>query len=464
MTYATTPVNQKYDDDEAKSAAGAAGGKLSPKAQSAMDKKPRLWHKRGRFTLPPTFYKTLVVHRELNEFGDFVQTYSNLDEYKYYEKVEVTEDTYRNPSYKAPKKDHGVKVIKDDGGDFTHYIIEYRDVTTDNHDRHLYGEILEIDEGGQVYLTPPFDFEHDGIRVHDSIKPPEMDLDLSGIGPKLWKEMNPTKPAVGLGVNIAEVKDFPRLIKGKLDSIKSLVKSVTNPKGLADWLLAIQFGWKPLLSDIKKCINLYFKLEKRIDFLMRNGGVPLHRATPVRPPVITDEVLFEYSGPDNQGWMQDWIPTDGDPDGMEDRFKCKLVLHKEVTERASGVFTFHLGDIPPTRAYLRLKLLGLIADEALMWEATRWSWLVDWFSNMGDVISNIEASLRDRVVSLYAYSQRRIVREYRFTCSNGFYDAKVTRVFDTKCRRKIDPFGLASEVSLSNLQLGILVALGLQRV
>lgn len=464
MTYATTPVNQKYDDDEAKSAAGAAGGKLSPKAQSAMDKKPRLWHKRGRFTLPPTFYKELEVWRELNSSGEFIQTYENLSEYKYYEKVEVTEDTYRNPRYRPPKKDGGKKVIKDDGGDFTHYIIEYRDVTTEYLDWHLVSEVLEIDRTGQIYLEPPFDFEHDGVRVWDTIKPPEVDLDLSGIGPKLWKEMNPTKPAVGLGVNIAEVKDFPRLIKGKLDSLKSLVKSVTNPKGIADWFLAIQFGWKPLLSDIKKCINLYFKLEKRIEFLMRNGGVPLHRSTPARKPVITDEVLFEYSGPDNQGWMRDHVPIDSDPDSMVDRFKCKIVLHKEVTESASGVFTYHLGDIPPTPAYLRLKLLGLIADEALMWEATRWSWLVDWFSNMGDVISNIEANLRDRVVSLYAYSQRRIVREYKFTCSNGFYDVSVTRVFDTKCRRKIDPFGLATEVALSDLQLGILVALGLTRV
>lgn len=162
--------------------------------------------------------------------------------------------------------------------------------------------------------------------------------------------------------------------------------------------------------------------------------------------------------------MVDIVPVGSDPDELVDRFKCKITLHKEVTERASGVFTYHLGDIPPTPAYLRLKLLGLIADEALLWEATRWSWLVDWFSNMGDVISNIEANLRDRVVSLYAYSQRRIVREYKFTCSNGYYDCSVTRVFDTKCRRKIDPFGLASEVSLSDLQLGILVALGLQRV
>lgn len=463
MTIATTPVNQKYNLKEGSSGSGS-GGVPSPAEQSALDKKPRLWHKRGRFTLPETFYKLLTVRRDLNEHGEFIQTYSQLNEYKYYEKVEVTEDTFRNPGYKAPKSVKKTKRIIDSGGDFTHYIIEYRDVTTEIADRHLLSEVFEEDITGQLWLSPPLDFEHEGIKVSESIEPPKEDLDLSGIGPKLWKEMNPTKPAVGLGINIAEVRDFPRLVKGKLDSMKSLVKSVTNPKGLADWLLAVQFGWKPLLSDAIKCIKLYFSLEKRIEFLMRNGGVPLHRATPEREPVVTDEVLFEYTGPDNQGWMYDLVPIGSDPDELEDRFTCKIELHKEVTEKATGVFTFHLGDIPPTPAYLRLKLLGLIADEALMWEATKWSWLVDWFSNMGDVISNIEANLRDRVVSLYAYSQRRIVREYKFTCSNGFYDVSVVRVYDTKCRRKIDPFGLATDVSLSDMQLGILVALGLTRV
>lgn len=462
MTYATKPINKAYDKNEASAAASAAGGVLSPPAASAMAKKSRIWRKRGRFTLPPTFYKLQTTERTLVG-SEFVQTYQQLDEYKYYEKVEVTEDTIRNPSYKPTKADLKPGV-KDDGGDFTHYVIEYRDVDTENLHWILDSETLKIEKSGQLWLYPPVDFEHDGIKVAESILPPEMDLDLSGIGPKLWKEMNPTKPAVGLGVNIAEVKDLPRLVKGKLDSLKGFIKSVSNPKGLADWLLAINFGWKPLLSDIKKCIDLYFKLEKRIEFLMRNGGVPLHRATPARPPVITDEVLYEESFPDNPGWMTDIVPIGSDPDELEDRFKCKITLHKEVKERASGVFTFHLGDIPPTPAYLRLKLLGLIADEALLWEATRWSWLVDWFSNMGDVISNIEANLRDRVVSLYAYSQRHVVREYKFACSNGYYDISVTRVFDTKCRRKIDPFGLASEVSLSDLQLGILVALGLKRI
>jgi hypothetical protein len=282
--------------------------------------------------------------------------------------------------------------------------------------------------------------------------------------------MSPLRPNVVLGVDIAEARDLPRLVKGKLDSMKSIVSSLSNPKGLADWVLAINFGWKPLYADIKKLIEKFQMLDKRIEFILRNGGIPLHRRTPPFEPEVTEEVLFEYSGPDDQGWMRDvpfpsgWEDPPGQPGDGQTRFECKLVCRKTVTNVASGVFVYYLGDLPPTKAYLKLQLLGLIANESLMWEATKWSWLVDWFSNLGDIIANIRSNLRDRLVSLYAYNQRHTVREYTWTATNGYYHVRCVRVFDTKRREKIDPFGLATTVTLSDLQLGILLALGLTRV
>jgi hypothetical protein len=299
---------------------------------------------------------------------------------------------------------------------------------------------------------------------------PEEDTDLSSIGPAMWKLMSPLRPGVDLGVDIAEVRDLPRLVKGRLDSLKSVVSSLSNPKGLADWVLAINFGWKPLLADIRKTIELFKKLDKRVDFILRNGGIPLRRRTPPFDPVVTEEVLFEYSGPDDQGWMRDipfpsgWEDPPGQPGDGQSRFECKLVCRKTVTEAASCVMLYYLGDLPPTKPELRLRLLGLIPNESLLWEATRWSWLIDWFSNLGDIIDNIRSSLRERLVSPYAYVQRHTVREYTWTATNGYYHVRCKRVFDTKRREKIDPFGLATEVSLSDLQLSILLALGLTRV
>lgn len=456
MTFTPSPFSKDYSNLEFHDEDGELLD-LSDQEAAALAKIPRLKRDRGRIRKRGTLQWTKWLKNHVT--GETV--FDESDTYEYPGDAEVTIDTVRNPTLKPVKVPKG-KII-DDGGDFTHTTVYMTGLKTGNYYRYNKGEVYESYASGQVWLETP-GFIHLGINVSDSTVAPEEDYDLSGIGPGLWNAMLPTNPGVDLGINIAELRDLPRLVKDKLDSLKSVVSSLSNPKGLADWVLAINFGWKPLLSDIRKVINLYFKLERKVDFLLRNGGKPLHRRLPTRAPEITNEVLFEYSGPVDQGWVPDRHPESSDPDGeVPDRFKCKIELRKSVYTNASGVFVYYLGDIPPTKAYLRLKLLGLIPSESLLWEATRWSWLVDWFSNMGDVLSNIEAKTRDNAVSIYAYAQRRVVREYKFTYSNGFYDVGFTRVYDTKCRRKIDPFGLAGEVSLTDLQLGILLALGITR-
>ncbi|DAD52542.1 TPA_asm: maturation protein [ssRNA phage SRR6254353_2] len=453
MPYVDSPINQDYTEKEGHDSEGNLN--VSPESLATI---ARLTRKRGRFKIPDAFQELISRFHffETPVEQDIIERVRN----RYYERVEVTEDTIRNPYSRLNPPEKG-KIV-DDGGDFTHYTIEYTNIVAKPVHQVLPGEVGDLTVSGLIWLDPPV-FDHLGISVRDAIEPPEEDLDLSDIGPRLWKAMSPTNPTVDLGVALAEIRDLPRLVKGRLDSLKNLVSTLENPKGLADWLLAIQFGWKPLLADIRGIIKAYHKIEARIDFLMRNGGQPLHRVIPLGDPKVETEVLLDETHQENPGWMIDQVPVGFDSDEMTDRFKIKLTLVTKTYESASGVFTYHLGDVPQTPAYLRAKLLGLIFDEGLIWDASPWTWLVDWFSNMGDVIDNVQANINDRVVSLYAYAQRRVVREYRFECSNGFYQLGATRTFDTKCRRKIDPFGLAAEVGLSDLQYAILIALGLTR-
>lgn len=455
------PLNKDYSKTEGEDSDGNAL-ELTPQEQDRMNSIPRLKRERRRFRLTRPYEYERKLY---NPAGDLI-VFWDLDSYQYYEDCEQTIDTIRNPGYRPPKKrpeDYG-KIV-DDGGEFTHTKVTFEQIVTE----YVYRQYNPRDfVKGHVWLTPP-NFTHEGIDVSTSFRAPEMDTDLSSSGPKMWRLMSPLRPGVDLGVNIAEIKDFPRLVKGRLDSLKSLISSLSNPKGLADWVLAINFGWKPLLADIRKTIKLFEKVDKRIEFIRRNGGLPLHRRTPSFKPEVSEEVLFSYSGPDDQGWLRDipfdtgWEDPPGQPGDGVSRFECELKCRTTVTEVASGVFTYYLGDLPPTSAELRLRLYGLILNESLLWEATPWSWLVDWFTNVGDVIANVQVNLRDRLVSLYAYTQRHTVREYTWTATNGYYHVKCVRVFDTKRRERIDPFGLAVEVSLSDLQLGILVALGITR-
>lgn len=458
------PINKDFSQTEGQDPDGEPL-ELTPQEQSVLDKKPRLKRERRRFRLSRPY----EYERKLYDpAGENIVVWDQ-EQYQYYEESEVTIDTIRNPGHSPPKGSvDALGKIVDDGGEFTHTKISFEKVTTEfvNH-QYRWCDFVR----GHVWLTPP-SFIHDGIDVSTSIYAPEMDVDLSSSGPALWRLMSPLRPGVDLGVSVAEIRDIPRMLKhalSSLDSLKALIATLSNPKGLAEWLLAINFGWKPLLADIRKGIKTFFVVDKRIDFILRNSGLPLHRRTPPFNPEVTEEVLFSYSGPDDQGWLRDipfpsgWEDPPGQPGDGQTRFECKLTCRKTVTEVGSGVFVYYLGDLPPTRAELRLRLYGLIANESLLWEATPWSWLIDWFTNVGDIIANIQASSRDRLVSLYAYAQRHTVREYTWTATNGYYNVKCVRVFDTKRRERIDPFGLAAEVGLTDLQLGILVALGITR-
>jgi len=103
-----------------------------------------------------------------------------------------------------------------------------------------------------------------------------------------------------------------------------------------------------------------------------------------------------------------------------------------------------------------------------------WSWLVDWFSNTGDILENLDAGVAERLAADYAY----VMREYQLTVEQyvsatfktmggGTIDVNLqSQSFKfSKYRTPISPFGWnVKESDLSMTQLSILGALGLSRL
>lgn len=120
------------------------------------------------------------------------------------------------------------------------------------------------------------------------------------------------------------------------------------------------------------------------------------------------------------------------------------------------------------------RLYGLRPTPSVIYNAIPWSWMVDWFSNLGDIISNLDAGVADRLSSDYMYimMQKEWVREYyawgRFKLRQGgtfTSDATSTSIAFTKTRHRGGPFGFsAKDGDLSSHQLAIMGALGLSRL
>jgi hypothetical protein len=124
------------------------------------------------------------------------------------------------------------------------------------------------------------------------------------------------------------------------------------------------------------------------------------------------------------------------------------------------------------KALLAKEILGVDLTPEVVWNLTPWSWAVDWFSNVGDVLSNISDTIDDSLLMRYGYiMEHTIVRDtYTRKYDRPFWDKSVlldsgvSLVTETKLRRRANPFGFGmSWEGLSPKQLSILASLGITR-
>ena len=153
-----------------------------------------------------------------------------------------------------------------------------------------------------------------------------------------------------------------------------------------------------------------------------------------------------------------------------------ISLLEELSVRTSARFLTSARPSVTNNSHLdrAIDLLGLELTPEVLWELTPWSWLIDWFSNMGTVISNLTSLGLSNTILNYAYSTARLktgvgmsVRP-QVTSGSGLksFSGTFNYFFDSdlKVRIAASPFGFDVSTDLLNPgQWGILAALGLAR-
>jgi len=240
---------------------------------------------------------------------------------------------------------------------------------------------------------------------------------LNELGTSRLRRYRPGNPLANLGQFLIELRDFPHLpgqLLNQLRTIRSL--TLQQRKDISSEYLNLEFGWRPLLSDIRKMYRLQRVVEDRIKQLVRDNGLTIRR----RPKVegSTDyNLLCEgvYSNPfgdlgdDSLGGNSllsgyRVIGPYGINDGGNNAFvgQCKYSLYEveNVEVGFFGTFRYYVPDIGSSQWTARAKLALFDANPtpSLLWEVLPWSWLVDWFSNVGDLISNLSTNAVDNEV------------------------------------------------------------------
>lgn len=243
-------------------------------------------------------------------------------------------------------------------------------------------------------------------------------------------------------------------------------------RGAGSEYLNAQFGWVPLISDVKKVADSYKNSAKILAQLKRDAGRNVRRryVFPIESDTTVVKDFTENAGAQLVGSAS----LDG---SYWSNHSGRYTHIRETTRKRwfSGAFTYHM---PSTETQMGKvmnayqmydHLYGIALTPDVLWNLTPWSWATDWFANTGDVMSNVSNAMLYGQILRYGYIMEKttIIDRYSvlaegFTLGPGPYSVVVKTT--VKRRIRANPFGFGITFDgLDAYQLSILAALGMTR-
>jgi hypothetical protein len=185
----------------------------------------------------------------------------------------------------------------------------------------------------------------------------------------ILSKTNPSQPHVSVPTALGELKDLPSLVKGWGDG---LLKAAA--KGNLSWRWAV----KPMISDVRKLADFVNAANKRLAELRKlRDGKTLKKRCSLGTSTANDtrtRILIHSNGAALYGQRQNF---------------------HTYTKWGSCEWKLSPDSILPSlsdadlRRFNKRVMLGITSHGVLetAWELCPWSWFIDWFSNVGDLIS-----------------------------------------------------------------------------
>jgi hypothetical protein len=299
------------------------------------------------------------------------------------------------------------------------------------------------------------------------------DDQLDELGTVAISRCKPGEPYRDLATSLTELlrEGLPAIIGKEFWKNKTL-------SSLGKEYLGLQFGYNPIVTDVKKLARIANKTDKWISQFERDAGRRVRRGYGF--PIDTSEFSYpviENTIPDPLG---SFVAFADSPNGSSYTQGYQGTTY--VTSRTqrnvwfSGSFTYYLPEDWVSSSKLREKhakfnqLLGLELTPETLWNVAPWSWMLDWFGNTGDVISNLNDFLSKHLVMHYGYVMCHtfVTNTYSWSYDSDFPNRpaipEIVLCTETKQRREANPFGFGvSWDGLSPFQTSIATALGLSR-
>jgi hypothetical protein len=307
-----------------------------------------------------------------------------------------------------------------------------------------------------------------------------------------------------MGVSILELKDLHSMVTHTAQAFSDLAKrgfsfSATRrsfgdflndvkkgPSYMAEHYLNTTFGWIPFAQDLAAAFNYRDKLLKKLRWLRRHNQRSVRRKITLDaggfseaiPSTATSPVAL--MGPNTGNSLLYASGNSPVPIDQTKAYDSKIWY--------SAKYRFHIPELDHGSLFLdkhrrlSFSLYGIDFDPSIIYKVIPWTWLADWFWDVGAVLQNIYFRARYQVVAEYAYvmcsEKYTYIRNSSINMHSGdrnvntgvyagpdiklFASAKTQYIF--RRREVANPYGFGITFgSLSAYQWSILVALGLSR-
>lgn len=368
------------------------------------------------------------------------------------------------------------------GGPFNSYSSDYPYSQVEGRDNYTSGIYPYFYEGGFTPLTmgDSSPLLADMLSVGNEGPYGEDFGDSSSEGATAYKNAKPKLQGAEGALFLTELRDLPRQLSTSASAFADVWRSLGgsrtafSPKKAADHFLNHQFGWVPFVNDLKKFNKAYQTSTQRINQMILDNGKWVRRkravsfteditdinyradqdAPLVYPALVSYHYRFPYPGRAKWGWT----------------VTARHTIRKVWFE---GSFRYWIPALmkdhdPYFRTINRLNYYGARVSPSLLWEATPWSWLADWGTNLGDIIDNVTTQSASNLVSNYAYIMSTTTERWTHDSCIHMWNKDVFLHWDqdvvAKHRQVASPFGFGLDLTdLSLRQISILTALGVSK-
>lgn len=409
-------------------------------------------------------YHIAGVHNTFSSFALLSQTRS-IFENKSFERV----DSIGHPGWRNPRSRSGI--ARDVGGGFSVQRVEFVSKPAEVHLSSVNGTGTGYTYDGEIHANVL-----GKVKLVGQLPSKISSLTLNDIGTKGIRN-NPVKPHGNLGQFLGELHDLPKLahlenFKSSASVFRGLWHDLSTNRGLqravAKNYLNIQFGWKPFVSDLQKFFKSCLDADKVLRQLARDNGHSVRRRThlPEDRTMSSTTASSYFTSPSLSSYLYA---------GLQKQYKTDEYIRSRWFSGSFRYFIPQMVDQPfwslesnTQRNRLSRVVYGASMTPDLVWQLTPWSWLADWFGNVGDIVSNwTDIELNNLVIEHgYAMCTERTQTTWAVTAPFVGQTVSCTAydLTEVKGRAPATPFGFGVDLtSINASQATTLAALGLAR-